>query len=107
MREAAAPMARSSAATSRSILPTQRRAAIVAGWRTPFLKAGTDFALLDVLELARTVTVELLQRAGISAGDVDHVIYGNVTRPVQDSNLARELVPAAARPTKQPAHNVG
>ena len=29
-----------------------RRAVIAGGWRTPFVKAGTDFAELDVLDLA-------------------------------------------------------
>ena len=41
------------------------RAALVAGWRTPFLRAGTDFAQLDVLDLARAATVELFQRSGL------------------------------------------
>ena len=54
--------------------PRGRRAAIVAGLRTPFLKAGSDFARLDVLELARSVTVELLQRTGLEPREVDHVI---------------------------------
>ena len=83
-----------------------RRAAIVAGLRTPFVRAGTDFAQLDVLELARSVSVELLQRSGLDPADVDHVIYGNVTRPVQYSNLARELVLAAGLPKATPADTV-
>jgi acetyl-CoA acyltransferase len=87
-------------------LPSQRRAAIVAGLRTPFLKAGTDFAQLDVLELARSVTVELLQRSGVEPSAVQHVIYGNVTRPVQYSNIARELVLAAGLPKSTPAETV-
>jgi len=97
-------MARS--AGPRTKKPLQRRAAIVAGLRTPFLKAGTDFAQLDVLELARAVTVELLQCSGLAPSDVDHVIYGNVTRPVQYSNLARELVLAAGLPKNTPADTV-
>src|SRR5258708_18447917 len=97
-------MARS--AGPRTKKPLQRRAAIVAGLRTPFLKAGTDFAQLDALELARAVTVELLQRSGLAPSDVDHVIYGNVTRPVQFSNLARELVLAAGLPKNTPADTV-
>src|SRR6266851_7951442 len=99
-------MARSSAASSRSKQPVQRRAAIVAGLRTPFLRAGTDFARLDVLELARAVTVELLQCSGLAPSDVEHVIYGNVMRPVQYSNLARELVLAAGMPKSTPADTV-
>src|SRR5437588_5076543 len=86
--------------------PRGRRAAIVAGLRTPFLKAGSDFARLDVLELARAVTVELLQRTGLDPREVQHVIYGNVTRPVQYSNIARELVLAAGMPKTIPAETV-
>src|SRR5207253_8147380 len=82
------------------------RAAIVAGLRTPFLKAGSDFAQLDVLDLARAVTVELLQRSGIEPHQVDHVIYGNVVRPVQYTNIARELVLAAGLPKTTPADTV-
>ena len=84
---------------------TQRRAAIIAGLRTPFCRAGTDFAQLDVLDLARAVTVELLQRLGLDPAGVDHVIYGNVTRPVQYTNLARELVLAAGLPSATPGRH--
>src|SRR5260370_41102783 len=82
------------------------RAAIVAGLRTPFVRAGTDFAQLDVLELARSVTVELLQRTGLDPNDVQQGIYGNVTRPVQYSNLARELGLAAGLPRTGPRATV-
>src|SRR5258708_12728064 len=99
-------MARSATSAARSKKVPARRAAIVAGLRTPFLKAGTDFAQLDVLELARAVTVELLQRCGRAPSDVDHVIYGSVTRPVQYSNIARELVLAAGLPKNTPADTV-
>src|SRR5205085_9798916 len=86
--------------------PRARRAAVVAGLRTPFVRAGTDFAQLDVLELARSVTVELLLRSGLDPASVDHVIYGNVTRPVHYSNLARELVLATGLPKHIPADTV-
>src|SRR5712671_8083579 len=93
-------MARSSATAK------GRRAAIVGGLRTPFVKAGTELAQLDVLDLARGVTVELLQRTGLDPNDVDHVIYGNVVRPVQYTNLARELVLAAGLAKRTPADTV-
>jgi acetyl-CoA acyltransferase len=88
------------------LIMSNARAAIVAGLRTPFVKAGTDFAQLDVLELARSVTVELLQRTGLDPKDVQQVIYGNVTRPVHYSNIARELVLAAGLPRTTPAETV-
>src|SRR5262249_1502598 len=86
--------------------PSPARAAIVAGLRTPFVRAGSDFAQLDVLELARAVTVAPLQRTPLDPKEVDHVIYGNVTRPVMSSNLARELVLAAGLPKSTPADTV-
>jgi acetyl-CoA acyltransferase len=82
------------------------RAAIIAGVRTPFVRAGTDFAQLDVLELARAATVELIQRCALEPAQVEHVIYGNVTRPVHYSNLARELVLAAGLARRTPADTV-
>src|SRR5215210_2489760 len=85
---------------------TTPRAAIVDGLRTPFLRAGSHFAHLDVLDLARAVTVELLQRSQLDPARVDHVIYGNVVRPVAYSNLARELVLAAGLPRQTPADTV-
>ncbi len=87
-------------------VPAGRRAAIVAGFRTPFARAGTDFASLDALDLARAVTVELLHRTDLDPGEVDHLLYGNVTRPVGYSNLARELVLAAGLPRSVPADTV-
>jgi len=82
------------------------RAAIVAGLRTPFVRAGTELAQLDLLELARSVTSELLQRTNTDPATVEHLIYGNVSRPVQYSNLARELVLAAGLPKDTPADTV-
>ncbi|HEX8969373.1 MAG TPA: acetyl-CoA C-acyltransferase [Chloroflexota bacterium] len=87
-------------------VPRGRRAAIIGGLRTPFVRAGTDFVHQDVLDLARAVTVELLQRFALDAAEVQHVIYGNVTRPVKYTNLARELVLAAGLPRTIPADTV-
>ena len=86
--------------------PAGRRAAIVAGYRTPFVRAGTELAQLDVLDLARAVTVELVARTDLDPGAVDQVLYGNVARPVAYSNLARELVLAAGLPRHIPAATV-
>ncbi len=83
-----------------------RRTAVVDGYRTPFVRAGTDFAQLDLLDLARAVTVELLERASLRPDDVDELIYGNVSRPVKYHNIARELVLAAGLPRRVPADTV-
>ena len=84
-----------------------RRVVIVGGTRTPFVKAGTLYAELDVLDLAKAATTEALARCEVSPSDVDEVIYGNVSRPVAYHNLAREIVLALAMPPRIPASTVG
>src|SRR5213593_4538907 len=83
------------------------RAVIVGGSRTPFVKAGTAFAQLDVLELATAATTEALAHAELSPEDVDEVVYGNVSRPVAYHNLAREIVLSLSLPARIPAFTVG
>jgi len=83
------------------------RAVILGGSRTPFVKAGTGLAGLDVLDLAKAATVEALARTEVTAEDVGEVIWGNVTRPVAYHNLARELALALSLPPTAPAFTVG
>lgn len=84
-----------------------RRAAIIEGRRTPFTKAGTEQADLDVLDLGRTAVVEVLQRSELDPGQVDQIIFGNVSRPVKYHNLAREIGLASGIPLTAPAFTVG
>src|SRR6266571_6036762 len=83
------------------------RVLILGGARTPFVRAGTDFAELDVLDLARAATAEALARTELDPGQVDEVIFGNVARPVAYHNLAREGVLSLSMPTRIPAFTVG
>jgi acetyl-CoA acyltransferase len=84
-----------------------RRAVIVGGWRTPFVKAGTDLASADVLELAAVATAETLARTETSPASVDEIVYGNVSRPIAYHNLAREIVLALDLPRSIYASTVG
>ena len=84
-----------------------RRAVIAGGWRTPFVRAGTDLAGADVLELAAAATGETLARTETTPGTVDEIIYGNVSRPVAYHNLAREVVLALDLPPSIYASSVG
>src|SRR4026207_576177 len=93
--------------TSSNGMPGMARAIVVGGWRTPFVKAGNDFAALDVLDLAKVATAETLARTETAARDVDEVIYGNVSRPVADHNLARESALALGLPSNSYAASVG
>jgi acetyl-CoA acyltransferase len=83
------------------------RPVVVGGARTPFVKAGTAFARLDVLDLAKAATGEALARTELDPAVVDEVVYGNVSRPVAYHNLAREIVIALDLPRGIPAHSVG
>lgn len=80
---------------------------IAGGWRTPFVKAGTDLADADVLELATAATAETLARTETPATSIDELIYGNVSRPVAYHNLAREIVLALDLPARIWASSVG
>src|SRR5947209_12521753 len=84
-----------------------KQAAIVEGRRTPFIKAGTAFAGLDVYDLGRVAAVETLQRAELDPSEVDQIIFGNVSRPVKYHNLAREIGLASGTPPSVPAFTVG
>ena len=84
-----------------------RRAVIAGGWRTPFVKAGTELADVDVLELATAATAETLARSETSAATIDEIVYGNVSRPVAYHNLAREIVLALDLPPSIYASSVG
>jgi acetyl-CoA acyltransferase len=89
-------------------MPTRtKQAAMVEGRRTPFTKAGTALAELDVVELGRIAVTEVLQRADIDPEAVDQIIFGNVSRPVKYHNLAREIGLASGLPRSTPAFTVG
>src|SRR5436853_1491740 len=92
---------------SASLASTMLRALILGGARTPFVRAGTAFAELDVLDLARSATAEALAHTEVDPGEVDEVIFGNVARPVAYHNLAREIVLSLSMPTRIPAFTVG
>jgi len=71
------------------------------------VRAGTLFAELDVLDLARAAAAEALARTETDPRDVDEVVFGNVARPVAYHNLAREVVLALSMPSRIPAFTVG
>jgi acetyl-CoA acyltransferase len=83
-----------------------RRAAIVAGFRTPFVKSGGDFRDLSAVELGATVVNELLARAPIPASEYDAVVFGQVIPSPLVSLIAREVVLRTQLPKNVEAHTV-
>lgn len=83
-----------------------RRAAIVAGLRTPFVKAGTDFRSLAAIDLATLVVNELLVRSGVPPEEVDLVTFGEVIPSTLATLIAREVVLRTQLPRDVEAHTV-
>lgn len=68
-----------------------RRTAIVAGLRTPFLKAGGDFRDLSAVDLGALLVNELVARSRIDPKEFDAVIFGQVIPSPLVSLVAREV----------------
>jgi acetyl-CoA acyltransferase len=68
-----------------------RRAAIVAGLRTPFARSNTVFRDVPAVALARHVARELIVRSELDGREVDEVIFGQVVPSVLAPNVAREV----------------
>ncbi len=75
-----------------------RRVAVITGYRTPFCKAGTDFARLTSLDLGKAVVQELVARSEIDPNQIDMLVYGNVVPTVAAPNVAREIVLSTSLP---------
>ncbi|MBG86415.1 MAG: acetyl-CoA C-acyltransferase [Verrucomicrobiales bacterium] len=79
---------------------------IVDGVRTPFCKAGTDFANLDADELGKVAVNNLLTRNDLDPMLIDEVIVGCVGNPNDAANLGRVIALRAGIPDSVPAITV-
>jgi len=68
------------------------RVAVVEGCRTPFVKSGTLFESMDVVDLAGVATAELIARVGIDPREIDYSVFGVVVPSLEAPNLGREAV---------------
>lgn len=87
-------------------VPAGRRAAIVAGLRTPFARSGTVFRDVPAVQLARHAARELLYRAELEGKEVDQVIWGQVVPSVLVPNVAREVSLLPQFPRTIPAYSL-
>ncbi len=94
-------------ATGRRELKGPRgRVAIIDGCRTPFVKSGTDFQNMDVIDLASAAAAELLARTGIDPGIIDLSVFGVVVPALHAPNLGREVVFRTSMPMHIPGVTV-
>jgi acetyl-CoA acyltransferase len=68
-----------------------RRAVVVGGVRTPFVKAFTDFTKMDTIALGAAAVRGLLDRSGIARREVESIVWGGVILPGTSPNVAREI----------------
>jgi len=83
-----------------------RRAAVVVGLRTPFVKSGGDFADLSAVDLGAALVNELVARGGIPPEEYDAVVFGQVIPSPLVSLIAREVVLRTQLPRDVEAHTV-
>jgi acetyl-CoA acyltransferase len=85
---------------------TGRRAAVVAGLRTPFVKSGGAFRDLSAVELGALLVNELVARSGIDPKEFDAVVFGQVIASPLVTFIGREMVLRTQLPRSVPAHTV-
>jgi acetyl-CoA acyltransferase len=71
---------------------SMKRVAIVAGARSPFVKAGKALAKLGPLALAKHAVGGLLERHDVDPSGLDAIAFGVVVPEQGKPNLAREIV---------------
>ena len=80
------------------------KVAIVAGARTPFVKAGSHFAEQTFLDLGIAAVKGMFERSPVKPEEVDELIYSTVLLDPRFGNAARELVIRSGLPASLPAH---
>src|SRR6478735_4053274 len=70
---------------------TKRRAVVVGGMRTPFVKAFTDFTRLDTIALGVAAVRALCARLDLPYREIEGVVWGGVILPSGAPNVGREI----------------
>src|SRR5882672_11370968 len=84
----------------------RRRVAVIAGYRTPFCKAGTQLKDARGVDLARHAARELVERTSLDGQDVDEIIFGQVVPSALVPNVGREVSLLPQFPKEIPAYTL-
>lgn len=85
---------------------TSRRAVVVGGARTPFVRAFAEYTELDTIALGVLAVKGALDRLGIPHGEVDALVWGGVILPPTAPNVGREIVLDLGLPPRVQAFTV-
>lgn len=91
---------------TKSPSPRARRAVIVGGVRTPFVKAFAELTRMDTIALGVTAVRALLERFPLPRAELDAVVWGGVILPGTAPNVGREIVLDAGLPPEVEAMTV-
>jgi acetyl-CoA acyltransferase len=70
----------------------RRRAVIVAGVRTPFVRAFAELLKLDTIALGCAAVRGLLEQTAVPHRELDAIVWGGVILPGLSPNVGREIV---------------
>ncbi len=80
---------------------------LVDGVRTPMIDYNGDFSDISAIDLAAHAARELLSRAGVDPGEIDHTVVGNALQTSPDAIYgARHVALKAGVPQASPALTV-
>lgn len=82
------------------------RVAVVGGCRTPFVRAGGDFAGLSFIDLGVHVAKSAVRRLALNPADIEEFLFSTVLVDPRAPNFAREIVFRSGLPQTLPAHAV-
>lgn len=85
---------------------SSRRAVVVCGNRTPFVKAFSEYLTLDTIALGVEAVGGLIARSGLDPKEIDGLLWGGVLLPAMAPNVAREIVIDLNLPTSVEANTV-
>jgi acetyl-CoA acyltransferase len=71
--------------------PKGRRAVVVAGLRTPFVKAFAEFLKMDTIALGDATVRALLDKIQLDSQHLEAIVWGGVILPGLAPNVAREI----------------
>ncbi|HET6282368.1 MAG TPA: acetyl-CoA C-acyltransferase [Polyangia bacterium] len=77
--------------STKNKVPRGRRAVVIGGMRTPFVKAFAEFLKLDTIALGTAAVRGLLDRYPIPRREIDAVVWGGVILPGLSPNVGREI----------------
>jgi acetyl-CoA acyltransferase len=87
-------------------IPKGRRAVVVDGVRTSFVKAFSDFLELDTIDLADKAVEALLNKSEVPRDEIDSIVWGGVILPPHAPNIAREIALDLNLPYNVEGHTV-